>query len=206
MPSRRSAGRDPASQRRTGHPVRDVRADAARRAAAVVRAARDDRGAPRSEPGCRAGGRIASTTTGGRSSRRRRRDSARRSCRRSSASAPSSTTSAGFSTIGAGDDDRRRHLGMAGPVVVPLGRRARPLRAGAADAGQGFFAACGMHFWRFLRLGIVAFLIYDLLFAWVHPLLFDWLYPRLTRDLDGRTDGVCDQARLLSSCSGRCWC
>ena len=55
--------------------------------------------------------------------------------------------------------------------------RARPTRV------QGFFAACGVHFWRFLRLGIVAFLIYDLLFAWVHPLLFEWLYPRLTRDL-----------------------
>src|SRR5262245_14650935 len=55
--------------------------------------------------------------------------------------------------------------------------RARPTRA------QGFFAACGVHFWRFLRLGIVAFLLYDLLFAWVHPLLFDTLYPRLTRDL-----------------------
>jgi hypothetical protein len=55
--------------------------------------------------------------------------------------------------------------------------RARPTRA------QGFFAACGVHFWRFLRLGIVAFLLYDLLFAWVHPLLFETLFPRLTRDL-----------------------
>ena len=55
--------------------------------------------------------------------------------------------------------------------------RARPTRV------QGFFAACGVHFWRFLRLGIVAFVIYDLLFAWVHPLLFESLYPRLTRDL-----------------------
>jgi hypothetical protein len=55
--------------------------------------------------------------------------------------------------------------------------RGRPTRA------QGFFAACGVHFWRFLRLGIVAFVVYDLLFVWVHPLIFETLYERLTRDL-----------------------
>ena len=55
--------------------------------------------------------------------------------------------------------------------------RARPTRA------QGFFAACGVHFWRFFRLGIVAFLIYDLLFTWIHPWIFQTVYPRLTRDL-----------------------
>jgi hypothetical protein len=55
--------------------------------------------------------------------------------------------------------------------------RARPTRA------QGFFAACGTYFWRFARLGIVAGVLYYLLFAYVHPWLFVDLYERLTRDL-----------------------
>lgn len=48
---------------------------------------------------------------------------------------------------------------------------------------QGFFAACGVHFWRFLRLGILAWLIYALLFAYVHDWIFLSAYPSLTRDL-----------------------
>jgi hypothetical protein len=38
--------------------------------------------------------------------------------------------------------------------------------------GAGFFGACGIHFFRLLRLGILAALVYFALFAWVHPLLF----------------------------------
>jgi hypothetical protein len=54
--------------------------------------------------------------------------------------------------------------------------RMRPTRA------PGFFAACGTHFWRFLRLGILAVAAYSILFDLVHPWLFDDLYPWLTRD------------------------
>jgi hypothetical protein len=65
---------------------------------------------------------------------------------------------------------------LSGGVIDRLAR-ARPTRS------AGFFAACGTHFWRFARLGLVAFLVYFVLFAWVHEWLFDVVYPRLTRNL-----------------------
>lgn len=55
--------------------------------------------------------------------------------------------------------------------------RSRPTRT------AGFFAACGTHFWRFLRLGIVGWLVYAFLFQTLHPLLFEEAYPRLIRDV-----------------------
>ena len=48
---------------------------------------------------------------------------------------------------------------------------------------HGFFAASGVFFWRFLRLGLVAGAAYWFLFTYVHWWLFDDLYTRLTRDL-----------------------
>ncbi len=48
---------------------------------------------------------------------------------------------------------------------------------------HGFFAACGVHFWRFLRLGLFAWLIYAFLFGWVHGWIFDDAYPALIKDL-----------------------
>lgn len=55
--------------------------------------------------------------------------------------------------------------------------RGRPTRA------YGFFAACGTHFWRFLRLGVFALATYCILFAWVHGWLFDTIYPRVVRNM-----------------------
>jgi hypothetical protein len=55
--------------------------------------------------------------------------------------------------------------------------RGRPTRS------AGFFAACGTHFWRFVRLGAIALLLYAVLFSGVHAWLFETLYPRLTRDM-----------------------
>lgn len=55
--------------------------------------------------------------------------------------------------------------------------RNHPTRAG------GFFAACGAHAGRMLRLGFVAGLAYALLFRYVHPLLLDAIFDSLTRDL-----------------------
>jgi len=55
--------------------------------------------------------------------------------------------------------------------------RLRPTRA------YGFFAACGTHFWRFLRIGVLAWLIYWVLFALVHGWLFEDFYRWATRDM-----------------------
>ena len=48
---------------------------------------------------------------------------------------------------------------------------------------SGFFAACGIHVWRLLRLGVIAAAVYYVLFAWVNPWIFHSLYPALTQDL-----------------------
>ena len=55
--------------------------------------------------------------------------------------------------------------------------RMRPLRT------QAFFAACGVYFFRFIRLGIIAGLGYALLFWHVHGWLFRDLYGWATKDL-----------------------
>ena len=55
--------------------------------------------------------------------------------------------------------------------------RMRPLRTG------GFFAACGVYFVRFVRLGMIAWLGYALLFWHVHHWLFGDLYGWATKDL-----------------------
>ena len=65
---------------------------------------------------------------------------------------------------------------LSGGVIDRLARN-RPTRT------AGFFAAAGVHFWRFLRVGAVALVVYSFLFGWVHRWLFDDLYEQLTRDV-----------------------
>ena len=65
---------------------------------------------------------------------------------------------------------------LSGGVMDRYARN-RPTRA------HGFFSAAGTHFWRFLRLGIVAFIVYYALFALVHGWLLDDLYGALTRNM-----------------------
>ena len=48
---------------------------------------------------------------------------------------------------------------------------------------HGFFAAAGVFFWRFLRLAVIAGVVYWFMFGYVHEWLFDDLYTWLTRDL-----------------------
>ena len=48
---------------------------------------------------------------------------------------------------------------------------------------HGFFAACGMHFWRLVRLGVLAFIVYGLLFRYVHSWMLDAGYGWLTRNM-----------------------
>jgi hypothetical protein len=50
-----------------------------------------------------------------------------------------------------------------------------------ATAANGFFAACGVFFFRFLRLSAIAAAVYGALFLWLHPWLFDDVYAEWTR-------------------------
>jgi len=53
-----------------------------------------------------------------------------------------------------------------------------------ATRSYGFFAVSGTFFFRFLRLGVVMWIVYGFLFRFVHPWLFgETVYGRLTRDL-----------------------
>jgi hypothetical protein len=72
---------------------------------------------------------------------------------------------------------------LSGGVLDRYARR-RPTRA------HGFFAACGTHFWRFLRIGVIALLVYWILFGFVHPWLFEDFYPWATRDMTAERVGL----------------
>ena len=65
---------------------------------------------------------------------------------------------------------------LSGGVIDRLARD-RPTRT------HGFFAAAGTHFWRFLRLGLLALAVYGFLFGWLHEWLLTDLYDRFTRDV-----------------------
>jgi hypothetical protein len=67
-------------------------------------------------------------------------------------------------------------LFLAGGILDRLARQ-RPTRA------HGFFAACGVFFWRFLRLGVIAGALYWVLFTYVHRWLLDDAYERLILDV-----------------------
>src|SRR5205814_414539 len=67
-------------------------------------------------------------------------------------------------------------LFLAGGIIDRYARE-RPTRA------HGFFSACGELFFRFLRLAVVQWAVYALLFGFVHRLLFAKLYAQLTHDV-----------------------
>ena len=61
--------------------------------------------------------------------------------------------------------------------IVDRYARNRPTRA------AGFFAASGIYFFRFIRLAIIAWMAYGLVFGLLHGWLFDGLYAWLIRDM-----------------------
>jgi hypothetical protein len=65
---------------------------------------------------------------------------------------------------------------LAGGIIDRLARD-------RATHAHGFFTASGVFFFRFLRLGVVAWAGYALLFAFVHSLLFDDWYPAWTANV-----------------------
>ena len=70
--------------------------------------------------------------------------------------------------------------------------RGRPVRISA------FFAACGVYFVRFLRLGVVIGACYWMLFYWLHPWLLGALYNQLTRDVTAEPTGLTIRAALYA--------
>lgn len=80
---------------------------------------------------------------------------------------------------------------LSGGILDRLAR-ARPVQTSA------FFAACGVYFFRFLRLGVVIGACYWALFRWLHPLLFTTLYDRWTRDLTAEHQGLAIRAGLYA--------
>jgi hypothetical protein len=75
-----------------------------------------------------------------------------------------------------------------------LDRYARQRRTRA----HGFFAACGVYFFRFLRLAVMAGIYYWWLFDFIHPWVFDVWYPRLTRDLSVEREVFAIRAALYA--------
>jgi hypothetical protein len=65
---------------------------------------------------------------------------------------------------------------VAGGIIDRYARD-RPTRT------VGFFASCGVFFFRFLRLAAVQWVVYAVLFGSVHPLLFGRLYPDLVHEV-----------------------
>jgi hypothetical protein len=65
---------------------------------------------------------------------------------------------------------------LTGGIVDRLARAKR-------TRSQGFFGACGQHFWRLLRLGVAALIVYAILFGYVHGWIFDDAYGALTREV-----------------------
>lgn len=65
---------------------------------------------------------------------------------------------------------------LSGGIVDRLAR-------GRRTRAHGFFAACGVHFWRLLRLGAIALIAYAFLFQYVHFWIFSKALESLTRDI-----------------------
>jgi hypothetical protein len=61
---------------------------------------------------------------------------------------------------------------------------------------HGFFAACGVFFFRFLRLGAMAWACYAILFGYLHGWLFDDAYGTLTRNLSVEREAFFIRAAL----------
>ena len=137
-------------------------------------------------------------TPGGRpSSPRRRKGWAARSPMKSSGSEARWQTSAGSSMR---DGSIRRSRAPSPPIsslwiflsggILDRLARARPVGTAA------FFSACGVYFFRFLRLGVIIGAAYWVLFRWLHPLLFDGLYDSAVRDMTSERQAIVLRASL----------
>lgn len=76
---------------------------------------------------------------------------------------------------------------LSGGVIDRLARN-RPTRS------HGFFTACGLYVWRFVRLGAVALAVYAVLFSAVHGLVVVELFDALTTDMTSERSAFAVQA------------
>lgn len=74
-------------------------------------------------------------------------------------------------------------LFLSGGILDRMAR-ARPIRTAA------FFAACGVHAVRFLRLGLLLAPFYWVLFGWLYPYLFGTLWTRWTHEFTTVREGI----------------
>lgn len=74
-------------------------------------------------------------------------------------------------------------LFLSGGVLDRMAR-ARPIRTAA------FFAACGIHAVRFLRLALLLAPFYWLVFGWLYPYLFGTLWTRWTSEFTTVREGI----------------
>ena len=80
-----------------------------------------------------------------------------------------------------------------------LDRLARNHRVGTF----AFFAACGVHFLRLLRLSLIAGVVYSALFLSLHPWLFDTMFSALTRDVTVERTAIGSRFTSASARSSR---
>src|SRR5438874_564377 len=57
-----------------------------------------------------------------------------------------------------------------------------------ATRARGFFGASVAHFPALVRLGLIALVLYWLVFRWIHPWLFDAVFTRATRNMTVERD------------------
>ena len=84
---------------------------------------------------------------------------------------------------------------LVGGIIDRLARQRRV-------ASAGFFAACGVYFWRFTRLALLVGSVYWLLFAVVHPWLFGDLYTAMTLDTTAERNAAIVQFSLYGVFGG----
>jgi hypothetical protein len=80
---------------------------------------------------------------------------------------------------------------LSGGILDRLAR-GRPVRTAA------FFSACGVYFFRFIRLGLFIGPAYWALFRWLHPFLFHTLYDRFTRDMTDERSAIALRSGLYA--------
>jgi hypothetical protein len=80
---------------------------------------------------------------------------------------------------------------LSGGILDRLAR-GRPVRTSV------FFSACGVYFFRFVRLGLVIGPAYWALFRWLHPYLFRTVYDRFTRDMTDERSAIALRSGLYA--------